>query len=150
MRRREREWSRMPDGGSLSDRSDFDLGPIRVRPAMRILETASMSVSVEPLVMQLLVTLSRRAGKLVTRRQVFDACWGAAAVGDDSLNRAVAVLRKALRLVAERAVQIETVPATGYVLRLVASEEPQEHVNSREAVGSAIEAGYDSWRLGLP
>jgi DNA-binding winged helix-turn-helix (wHTH) protein len=117
---------------------------------MRILETASMSVSVEPLVMQLLVTLSRRAGKLVTRRQVFDACWGAAAVGDDSLNRAVAVLRKALRLVAERAVQIETVPATGYVLRLVASEEPQEHANSRGAVGSAIEAGYDSWRLGLP
>ena len=85
----------MPDGGSIPDKSDFDLGPIRVRPAVRTLETASASVGVEPIVMQLLVTLSRRAGKLVTRQQAFDACWGSAAVGDDSLNRAVAVLRKA-------------------------------------------------------
>lgn len=140
----------MPDSGSVSDRSDFELGPIRVRPALRILETASTSVSLEPLAMQLLVTLSRRAGKLVTRRQVFDACWGSAAVGDDSLNRAVAVLRKALRKAAAGAVQIETVPATGYVLRLGASGEPEERPGERDFVASAVEAGQDSWRLGLP
>lgn len=140
----------MPDGGSLSDRPDFELGPILVRPALRLLEKANTSVSVEPLVMQLLVTLSRRAGKLVTRAQVFDACWGTAAVGDDSLNRAVAMLRKALRKATGGAVQIETVPARGYVLRLVADEEAREGAGDTDVVASEIEAGYDSWRLGLP
>ena len=139
----------MPDGGSISERADFDLGPIRVRPAMRALETVNASVSVEPLVMQLLVTLSRRAGKLVTRRQAFDACWGAAVVGDDSLNRIVAVLRKALRDAAGEAVQIETVPATGYVLRLNPVAGAADGAGTH-AIQQAVDAGYDSWRLGLP
>ena len=139
----------MPDGGSIAERVDFDLGPIRVRPAMRALEGPGASVSVEPLVMQLLVTLSRRAGKLVTRRQAFDACWGAAAVGDDSLNRIVAVLRKALRDAPGDAVQIETVPATGYVLRFNPAPGSGDAAGKR-GPEEAIAAGYDSWRLGLP
>jgi hypothetical protein len=122
---------------------------MRVRPALRMLETASARVSVEPLVMHLLVTLSRRAGKLVTRSQVFDACWGAAAVGDDSLNRGIAELRKALRKAAGGAVQIETVPASGYVLRL-ADDRGEETAVDCEPVADAIAAGYDSWRLALP
>jgi DNA-binding winged helix-turn-helix (wHTH) protein len=137
----------MPDGGSIPDKSDFDLGPIRVRPAVRTLETASASVGVEPIVMQLLVTLSRRAGKLVTRQQAFDACWGSAAVGDDSLNRAVAVLRKALRTVAVDGVRIETVSGSGYVLRLTAGGASHE---VSPGVDEALLAGFDSWRLGLP
>jgi tetratricopeptide (TPR) repeat protein len=100
--------------------------------------------------MQLLVTLSRRAGQLVTRQQVFDACWGSAAVGDDSLNRAVAVLRKALHQIAGSAVQIETVPGSGYVLRLVASVVPEELLANGDSVRAAIETAYDSWRLGWP
>ena len=140
----------MPNGGLAANVPDFGLGPVFVRPAMRSLETLDASVSVEPLVMQLLVTLSRRAGQLVTRRQVFDACWGRAAVGDDSLNRAVAVLRKALREVAGSAVRIETVPASGYVLRLVAANVPGKLSASGGSIRDAIESGYDSWRLGWP
>jgi DNA-binding winged helix-turn-helix (wHTH) protein len=137
----------MPDGGSVADRSDFDLGTVRVRPAMRTLETASSRVGLEPLAMQLLLTLSRRAGRLVTRQQAFDACWGSAAVGDDSLNRAVAVLRKALRTISADGIRIETIPASGYVLRLTAESASPELTPDVE---DAIRAGYDSWRLGLP
>jgi tetratricopeptide (TPR) repeat protein len=100
--------------------------------------------------MQLLVTLSRRAGKLVTRAQVFDSCWGSAAVGDDSLNRVVAVLRKALRQTAAGAVRIETVPGSGYVLRLAAVHTGEEHATDDVLIRDAIEAGFDSWRVGLP
>ena len=117
---------------------------------MRSLETPAVSVSLEPLVMQLLVTLSNRAGKLVSREQVFEACWGRAAAGDDSLNRAVAVLRKALREIAGSAVRIETVPGSGYVLRLVASGTHEHHSVNDDSIRDALEAGYDSWRLGWP
>src|SRR6185437_10525394 len=140
----------MPNGGLVADTSEFEVGPVCVRPAMRILEARGASVSIEPLVMQLLVTLSRRAGQLVTRQQVFDACWGSAAVGDDSLNRVVAILRKALRQIAGNAVQIETIPGSGYVLRLAARGISERPVADGDSVRTAIEAGYDSWRLGLP
>jgi len=141
------EQSRMPNGTFVGGTADFELGPITVRPVMRSLEAPHASVGIEPLVMQLLVTLSHRAGRLVSRRQVFEACWGRAAVGDDSLNRAVAVLRKALREVAGDAVRIETVPGSGYVLRLVASGAHEHNVDS---IRDALEAGCDSWRLGWP
>lgn len=134
----------------MGDTADFDLGPINVRPAMRSLETPASSVSVEPLVMRLLVMLSRRAGQLVSREQVFDACWGRAVVGDDSLNRAVALLRKALREISGDAVRIETIPASGYVLRLVASGAHEQRSDNGHLVSDAIESGFDSWRLGNP
>jgi tetratricopeptide (TPR) repeat protein len=140
----------MPNGRLTGDTADFGLGPINVRPAMRSLETPTASVSVEPLVMRLLVTLSHRAGQLVSREQVFDACWGRAAVGDDSLNRAVAILRKALREVAGGAVRIETVPGSGYMLRLVAIGAHEQLLDDGDRVRGAIESGFDSWRLGSP
>lgn len=141
---------RMPMGGGAANTPDFKLGAVLVRPGMRTLETPHSSVGVEPLVMQLLLTLSGRAGRLVTRQQIFEACWGAAAVGDDSINRAVAVLRKALREVAGGAVRIDTVPGSGYVLRLVPAGLSDELSTDGASVRDAIESGYDSWRLGLP
>jgi DNA-binding winged helix-turn-helix (wHTH) protein len=132
------------------DAADFELGPINVRPAMRSLETPAASVSVEPLVMRLLVTLSNRAGQLVSREQVFDACWGRAAVGDDSLNRVVAVLRKALRQIAGGAVRIETVAGSGYMLRLIANAAHEQLSDNVDLVRNAVESGFDSWRLGSP
>jgi tetratricopeptide (TPR) repeat protein len=117
---------------------------------MRSLETPAASVSVEPLVMRLLVTLSNRAGQLVSREQVFDACWGRAAVGDDSLNRVVAVLRKALRQIAGGAVRIETVAGSGYMLRLIANAAHEQLSDNVDLVRNAVESGFDSWRLGSP
>src|SRR5579871_4432401 len=111
----------MTQQGQRIRESELELviGSVRVRPRERIVETPTACVTVEPLVMQLLVALTRRAGQLVTRREIFDTCWGGAPVGDDSLNRIVAALRKALQRVAAGWITIETVPATGYVLRLV-------------------------------
>ncbi|MCA1654493.1 MAG: winged helix-turn-helix domain-containing protein [Sphingomicrobium sp.] len=113
-----------------------------------MLRSPDASVAVEPLVMQLLVTLSRRAGQLVTRRELFDVCWGNAPVGDDSLNRIVAVLRKALQRVGRDAIRIETVPSTGYILRFNSASTAVP--SSCGEVQRAIDAAIDSWRLGLP
>lgn len=141
----------MPNTGTCAASADFELGSIRVRPRARVIEAASRSVTVEPLVMQLLVALSRRAGQLVTRREIFALCWGTAPAGDDSLNRIVAVLRKALQGVGGNAVRIETVPSAGYVLRLAHDLRGVGPDANRDAqVQRAIDGGFDSWRLALP
>lgn len=141
----------VPDFSSVGEIADFELGDLRVRPRERFLQFEATSVAVEPLVMQLLVALSQRAGELVSRRDIFDICWGSAAVGDDSLNRVVAGLRKALQQTTAGTVRIETVPSAGYVLKIANDTHGDggggDH--SRE-VERAIAAAFDSWRLGLP
>jgi len=143
----------MTHHGQRSRESEVELviGSVRVRPRERIVETPTACVTVEPLVMQLLTALTRRAGQLVTRREIFDRCWGGAPVGDDSLNRIVAALRKALQRAAADWITIETVPATGYVLRLTPRAGEQGiPVQDADDVRRAIEAALDSWRAGLP
>jgi DNA-binding winged helix-turn-helix (wHTH) protein len=44
--------------------------------------------------MQVLVVLADAAGHVVARRTLFERCWGEVYVGDDSLNRVIAALRK--------------------------------------------------------
>jgi DNA-binding winged helix-turn-helix (wHTH) protein/tetratricopeptide (TPR) repeat protein len=138
----------MPAGASLSNVSNFCIGPLSVRPQQRLLETATCSVAVEPLVLQVLLTLSDRAGLVVGRAELFEHCWGAAAVGDDSLNRVISALRKALKKTVGDALTIETVPAAGYVLRL--AEDPSHSVDGADLAQRAIDTGRDSWRRGIP
>ena len=73
----------------------------------------------EPLVMQLLLQLVDRQGEVLPRRDLFYHLWGNAQVGDDSLNRLVGGLRKALERTSGGTVEIETVPRVGY--RLIAA-----------------------------
>jgi len=131
--------------------SQLVIGSVRVRPRERMVETPTACVTLEPLVMQLLVALIRRAGQLVTRREIFEKCWGGLPVGDDSLNRIVAALRKALHRIAAGWMTVETVAGTGYVLRLVPrpGEQGTPDQNACE-VHRTIEAAFDSWRTGLP
>jgi len=73
-------------------------------------------MDVEPRVMQVLLVLADCAGQVVTRETLFNRCWGGVFVGDDSLNRAVAAVRRALAEVGAEVFEIETIPRTGYRL----------------------------------
>lgn len=64
--------------------------------------------------MQVLMMLLDARGGVVTRQQFFDQVWGGVMVGDDSLNRAIARVRRIGAEVAPGAFEIETVPRTGY------------------------------------
>jgi DNA-binding winged helix-turn-helix (wHTH) protein len=130
----------------LAQAHEFRLGGVHVRPAARTIEGAGGSFATEPLVMQVLVQLSRNAGRVVSRREIFERCWGAAPVGDDSLNRVVAALRKTLTQADGGTVQIETIPGAGYTLRLVNRRSEGSATDVRDAVQDAL----DSIRLGLP
>lgn len=104
----------------LARREDFTMGAARVSPSTRLVRGPGGEVALEPRAMQVLVALADASGAVVTRDELFRRCWGDAIVGDDSLNRAIADVRRAARTAAGGSFAIETVPRTGY--RLVAGE----------------------------
>jgi DNA-binding winged helix-turn-helix (wHTH) protein len=99
----------------LAARDDFTLGGVIVSPSTRSLRGPNANTDLEPRVMQVLVVLADSAGQVVTRATLFDRCWGLSYVGDDSLNRAVASVRRAAAVVGGR-FEVETIPRTGYRL----------------------------------
>jgi tetratricopeptide (TPR) repeat protein len=89
--------------------------------------------------MQVLVVLADAAGQVVTRGTLFDRCWGGVFVGDDSLNRAIAAVRKLATEIAGGSFEVETIPRTGYRLtsssaETLGAEEDARVVLSRRAL----------------
>ncbi|WP_265571166.1 winged helix-turn-helix domain-containing protein [Sphingomicrobium nitratireducens] len=127
----------------LVEEADFGFGPLVVSPSRRLVIAHEEQRAVEPRVMQVLVLLARDAGKVVSRQELFEQVWGGVAVGDDSLNRAVSGVRKALDL-APGAFDLETVPRTGYRLSVIG-----EGPTSPQPLGDDdAETGYDRrWLL---
>lgn len=124
----------------LAVEPDFRIGSLTVSPAQRRIAGAARLVTLEPRWMQVLVALGHRAGSLVSRRELFDRCWGCA-VGDDSLNRAIAGLRRAGASFGNDGFTIETVRAAGYVLKCVTAT-PKET--------DAVQLAWNSWQRDDP
>ena len=100
----------------LAGRADFAIGPLGVSPGRRLIEGPGGSTNVEPIVMKVFLLLVEARGGVVTRDQLFTEAWGGVLVGDDSLNRAIARIRKVVSETAPGAFTIETIPRTGYRL----------------------------------
>lgn len=100
----------------LAGLPDFKVGLAVVSPSRRNIVGPGGTADVEPRVMQVLVVLASAAGHVVTRATLFDRCWGGVYVGDDSLNRAIAAVRKLAGEIGCDSFEIETIPKTGYRL----------------------------------
>ena len=100
----------------LALRPDIQIGPMLVSPSRRLVEGPGGHSHVEPLIMQVFLLLLDAGGRVVTRSELFDQCWGGVIVGDDSLNRAIAKVRRTSAQVAPGLLEIETIPRTGYRL----------------------------------
>lgn len=72
--------------------------------------------------MQVLLVLADAAGSVVTRDDLIRNCWRGHVVGDDSVNRAIAEVRRIAKATGSGFV-VETIPRVGY--RLVATEEAE-------------------------
>jgi DNA-binding winged helix-turn-helix (wHTH) protein len=135
----------------LAARPDFALGAASVSPSTRVVRGPGGEVSLEPRTMQVLVVLADAAGSVVTRAALFSRCWGNAAVGDDSLNRAIADIRRAARIAGGFA--IATVPRTGYRLTAEpsasATTAPSRRVLMVAAPAAAVAAiaGVGLWQV---
>jgi DNA-binding winged helix-turn-helix (wHTH) protein/tetratricopeptide (TPR) repeat protein len=115
----------------LAERPDFALGVLRVSPSRRRIAGPAGEVHVEPLIMQVFLLLSDAEEEVVTRTRLFDECWGGVIVGDESLNRAITMIRRALAETAPGMFESENIPRTGYrLVRHPASDGKGEHVDT--------------------
>lgn len=117
----------------LAARPVFSLANLEIDPGTRTVVGPLGSAQLEPRVMQVLVILADAEGGVVTRDVLFTQGWGNVYVGDDSLNRAVGGVRRALSSVGAD-IAVETVPRTGY--RLVG-----EGIGDADATAAAAYAG---------
>lgn len=107
---------------SLAARPQFRLSEAIVRPELRTIKGPKGSVTIEPRAMQVLLVLADAEGAVATRSTLERRCWGGVFVSDDSINRAVAIIRRAGRE-SGAGFEIETVPRTGY--RLLADRDAE-------------------------
>ncbi len=108
----------IPSQIDLANTADFALGALRIRPALRTIETPGERITLEPRVMQVLVLLANHRGEVVTRDTMIACCWDGVIVGEDAIQRSIGRLRRVAETVGN--FEIETLSRIGY--RLIAPE----------------------------
>src|SRR6476620_249058 len=122
----------------LATRADFGAGPLNISPARRLVEGPAGRTNGEPVVMKVFLLLLDARGSVVTRDELFGNAWGGVFVGDDSLNRAIARVRKIAAETAPGLFEIETIPRTGYRLTgeiLALGDLPERPMKEEERAG---------------
>lgn len=92
----------------------FFVEDMLVDPSRNTVQVDGETVRLEPKVMEVLCALADESGKVVTREHLIDAVWGIKHGGDESLTRAISILRKTLRTDQPGKQIIETIPKRGY------------------------------------
>ena len=95
---------------------DFRVDGWLIRPWLGIASRDDVTVHVRPQLVDLLVFLARRDGRLATRREILAAVWPCQYVAETCLSRCVAELRHVLGDDAKSPRVIETVLKRGYRL----------------------------------
>ncbi|MHA7819874.1 MAG: winged helix-turn-helix domain-containing tetratricopeptide repeat protein [Erythrobacter sp.] len=99
----------------------FSIGQCSVFPARNVIARGGDSISLEPKIMSVLVSLKQRQGEVVERITLLDEIWNDDEAADDSLTRAISLLRKAFGRLDESS-HIETIPKRGYRLKPTPSD----------------------------
>ncbi|HKX91220.1 MAG TPA: winged helix-turn-helix domain-containing protein [Sphingomicrobium sp.] len=139
----------------LALRPDMQLGPMLVSPSRRLVEGPGGQVHLEPLIMQVFLLLLDARGRVVTRGELFDQCWGGVSVGDDSLNHAIVKVRRTGAQVVPGFFEIETIPRTGYrltgdILQVEGhSDVPATRMRRRAVIGSGLAVAAVGGSAGL-
>lgn len=145
----------------LAQRPDFTAGPFTVSPSRRIVRGPTGEEHLEPLIMHVFLLLLDARGDVVTRTDLFDQCWGGVMVGDASLNRIIARVRKIAERTGPGLFALETIPRTGYRLTgailgadAAPAPPPARPVSRRLAIGGGLAlaaiGGAALWRAREP
>ena len=136
--------------------SSFWINDFNIDPEGLTLTGPMGEISLEPKVMQVLVTLAENAGQTVSRDVLMDKAWAVEFGSDESLTRAISVLRKNVGDNRGRRAVIETIPRKGYKLVGTVSREgpaAQPGTDKVEATGFRTLASKPAllvkWVLGL-
>ena len=117
----------------MAGRERYEFGEFTLDAADRRLFKGGQAVPLEPKSHDLLVALVRRAGRLVTKRELLDLIWPGSFVEEGILAVHISGLRKALDSAAGPRRFIETVPRSGYrfvgVLTKPIAERPESETS---------------------
>jgi TolB-like protein/DNA-binding winged helix-turn-helix (wHTH) protein len=140
----------------LASEPKFSLGRINVSPATREVTFPGGRDVLEPRVMEVLVTLARANGEVLSRDALIEACWDGRVVSDDAINRVISRVRKVSELTQGQDFVLETIARVGYRLVVKQAEpapapviaaptapasEPAVKENSAAAPGTAERPG---------
>jgi DNA-binding winged helix-turn-helix (wHTH) protein/tetratricopeptide (TPR) repeat protein len=104
----------IPGRIELAHELPFTIGDLRVHPSTRQVEGGAERETLEPRVMQVLVALARADGRIVTRDELTEWCWGGRIVGEDAINRAIFRLRQVASGIGGGSFAVETITKVGY------------------------------------
>jgi len=96
----------------------FQLGPWIVLPDRGLLRNGAEQQHLEPMVMDVLLTLVRHQGNVVSKEQLVAEVWNGRFVADDAIVAKVAALRHKLGDDSKSPSYIETIPRRGYRLKM--------------------------------
>ncbi len=94
----------------------FGLGTCSVFPKRNLITFGDETIGLEPKVMDVCCLLASRGGDVVSRDDLIDQVWGVKFGSDESLTRAIYILRRALSHVSGHDAPIETISKKGYCL----------------------------------
>jgi len=97
--------------------NSFTIGPIRVEPDRNILSHGQDVYVLEPKIMDVLKYLATHQGRVCSRDEIIAAVWKVEYGADESLTRAISVIRKTFRKAGGRGRYIQTVSKRGYSLQ---------------------------------
>lgn len=114
-------------------RAPFALGDVRVEPDRNALFAGGEILRIEPKVMDVLVALAAAGGEVVSREALIESVWAVDFGGDESVSRAISLLRKALKEAGLGESAIETVTKRGYRLTIPAGESRESPASGNAA-----------------
>jgi TolB-like protein/DNA-binding winged helix-turn-helix (wHTH) protein/Tfp pilus assembly protein PilF len=128
--------------------SIFRFADIEVREREFSLIKAGEVLPVEPKAFRVLLLLLRNPQKLITKEELLNAVWGDVAVGDNSLARSIALLRRLLGDDTRNPRYIETVATVGYRLLFLVdvSEEDPGKLTTPNLLGTATTSANEELR----
>jgi DNA-binding winged helix-turn-helix (wHTH) protein len=116
----------------LTKEAAFNFGDVEVRPATREVASSGRRQIIEPRVMQVLVTLARRRGEVVSRDELIAECWGGRIVGEDAINRCIQAIRRLAE--AYGGFHVHTVARVGYRLDFDGSNDGRADLRPQRAL----------------
>ena len=103
-------------------KNTFRIGAFRVEPTRNLLKKNGETFPLEPRIMNVLCELASFPGEVISRFDLIQRIWKVDYGADESLTRAISVLRKTFRKGGEQEKYIETISKVGY--RLIAHVGP--------------------------
>ena len=125
-------------GGTIADGdlpSPFRLGAATICPDRNLVFGPGGGTTLEPRVIDTLCHFARHPGETLSRDSVIQDVWGVSYGAEDSLTRAVSLIRKALRTAGVAQPVIQTIPKRGYRLLVAPVPVPGNHAQGSRIQG---------------